>query len=428
MKRFFALLFCTTSLANADDSQWAFEAHGQATYVRQYKPGFDASYSGPKSLSTDGEYGYTLSGTLFLGARLGENIEIYYNPEAVQGSPLSQLQGLGGFSNGENQRGAGSQIKVYRARAFVRGTWSLGGELEEKESGANQVRTRYASERVVVTFGNVSALDIFDALEYSRDPRTQFLNWASLTYGAWDYPADARGYTWGLAAEYISPNGSLRAGRFLMPEESNGLKLDRNWTQIYGDAIEVEKPFRLLGRKGVARLLGFRNQVFAGAFRDALDLGGTPDITQVRRPQSKKGLGAGVQYSLTDDIGAFFRAGWSDGKTETFAFTEIDRSLSGGLLIKGTSWKRADDSIGISAYRNGLSQAHRDYLAAGGQGFFLGDGRLNYESEKILEAFYSVSVLKGAWVTGDYQYVRNPGYNGDRGPAQVYNLRLHFEL
>jgi hypothetical protein len=420
------------SPAFSEDDAFAFEAHAQATYVRQFKPGFDAAYSGPKSLSPEREYGYSLTGTLFIGARLGDNIEIYYNPEATQGAPLSQLQGLGGFTNGENQRGATSQVKVYRARAFVRGTWNIGGELEERESAANQMRTRYAAERVVVTFGNVSALDIFDAVEYSRDPRMQFLNWASLTYGAWDYPADARGYTWGLAAEYISPSWSVRGGRFLMPEESNGVKLDRNWTQIYGDVIEAERSFRLAGRKGVARLLAFRNQVFAGAYQDALDLGAqagaAPDITQVRRTQSKKGVGAGMQLAVTDDIGAYLRAGWNDGKTETFAFTEIDRSLAGGLLIKGRSWKRAEDSLGFAVYRNGLSQPHRDYLAAGGQGFFLGDGQLNYASERIGELFYSVSVLKGTWITGDYQYIGNPGYNRDRGPAQVWNLRLHFEI
>jgi high affinity Mn2+ porin len=421
-----------SSTARAEDSMFAFEAHGQATYVRQFKPGFDAAYSGPKSLIAEREYGYTFTGTLFLGVTLGENVEIYYNPEATQASPLSGLQGLGGFTNGENQRGAGSQIKVYRARAFVRGTWNIGGEFEAKESEANQVRTRYAAERVVVTFGNVAAVDIFDAVEYSRDPRGQFMNWASLTYGAWDYPADARGYTWGLAGEYISPSWSMRAGRFLMPEESNGVKLDRNWTQIYGDAVELEKPFQISGRKGVARLLAFHNQVNAGSFEDAIAVGEqtgtTPDVALVRRPQSKKGLGAGVQYEMTPDVGAYLRAGWNDGRTETFAFTEIDRSLAGGVLVKGSSWKRSEDSIGLAGYLNGLSQAHRDYLAAGGQGFFLGDGQLTYGREKIAELFYSLSVVRGAWLTADFQYVTNPGYNRDRGPAQIYNLRVHVEF
>jgi hypothetical protein len=418
--------------AFAEDDIFALEAHAQATYVRQFKPGFDAAYSGPKSLSSDREYAYSFTSTLFLGARLGDNFEFYYNPEGTQGATLSQLQGLGGFSNGESQRGSSSQIKVYRARAFVRGTWNIGGELEQKESQANQVKAHYAAERVVVTFGNVSALDIFDAVEYSRDPRTQFLNWASLTYGAWDYPADARGYTWGLAIEYITPSWSARAGRFLMPQESNGPKLDRNWKEHYGDAVELEKPFRLGERKGTLRALAFRNRIKSGGFQDAIDLGEqtgmTPDLTQVRREQTKKGFGVGAQFAFSDDVGAYARAGWNDGRTETFAFTEIDRSIAAGVLIKGSSWHRGEDSLGFALYRNGLSQAHRDYLAAGGQGFFLGDGQISYSNETIVETFYSLSVFKGTWVSGDYQYIRNPGYNRDRGPAQVYNLRLHVEF
>jgi len=170
----------------------------------------------------------------------------------------------------------------------------------------------------------------------------------------------------------------------------------------------------------------------SGAFRDALDLaaqtGSTPDVALVRREQSKRGLAAGAQLELTKDLGAYVRAGWNDGRTETFAFTEIDRSLAAGVLVKGGAWKRAEDSAGLAGYLNGISQAHRDYLAAGGQGFFLGDGQLNYGQEKILELFYSLSVMRGAWLTADYQHIANPGYNRDRGPAQTWNLRAHFEF
>jgi hypothetical protein len=419
-------------LSLAEETGVAFEAHGQATYIRQFKPAFDAAYSGPKSFGTDREYGYTFTGTLFLAARLGSALELYFNPEAIQAAPLSSLQGLGGFTNGENQRGAGSQMKAYRARLFGRYAWNLSGEIEDRESQANQVRTRYAAERIVLTAGNVSVLDVFDALDYSRDPRTQFMNWASLTYGAWDYPADARGYTWGAALEYISPSWSLRGGRFLMPEESNGLKLDRDFTQHYGDVVELEKPFRFGERKGSLRLLAFRNRMISGSFRDALDLaaqnGATPDVAAVRREQSKRGLAAGAQLELGRDVGAYLRAGWNDGRTETFAFTEIDRSLAAGVLVKGGAWRRPEDAIGVAGYLNAISQAHRDYLAAGGQGFFLGDGQLNYGQERIFELFYSLSVVRGTWLTADFQQIANPGYNRDRGPAQAYNLRAHFEF
>jgi high affinity Mn2+ porin len=423
----FALLLSPPLAALPADGP-ALEPHMQATYVRQAKPGFAAPYSGPKSLEAQRDYAYSFTTTLFLGARLGDGWEAYFDPEFVQGRPLSDLQGLGGFTNGESQRTAGPHLTGYHARAFVRRTWNLAGDREERKSEAGQVRASYAAQRVVVTAGNFSVLDRFDAVEYSRDPRTQFLNWASLTYGAWDYPADARGYTWGVAGEYITPRGSIRAGRFLMPKVSNGLGLDKDFTRQYGDALELERPYALAGRKAVLRLLAFRNRVNAGAFRDALAISAPPDVTQVRRLQAKSGIGLGTQVEVSKNVGAYVRAGWNDGKTETYAFTEIDRSLAAGALVKGTRWNRGEDTVGVAGYVNALSRAHRDYLAAGGQGFFLGDGRLSYGSERIVETFYSLAVFRGAWLTADWQRIVNPGYNRDRGPANVYNVRLHIEL
>jgi hypothetical protein len=418
---------CVAAFAFGEDAP--IEAHVQATYVRQLKPAFSAAYSGPNSLAAERAYGYSFTATAFFGARLGRGWETYWNPEVAQGAPLSDLQGLGGFNSGESQRTAGPKLKGYNARAFVRKTWNLGGEFEEQASEANQVRTSYAAERVVLTLGMVSVLDVFDVLDYSHDPRTQFLNWASATYGAWDYPADARGYTRGAAVEYISPGWQLRAGHFAMPKESNGLGLDSGTTQ-YGQMMEAEHPYRIAGRDAVVRALVFRNRVNAGSFRDALSVanGRVPDVAQVRHLQSKSGFGLSTQVQLASDIGAYLRAGWNDGRTESYAFTEIDRSVAGGVLVQGARWGRERDSAGFAAYINGLSKDHRDYLAAGGQGFFLGDGRLSYSTERILEAFYSVGLVRGTSVGADYQYVANPGYNLDRGPAHVFSLRAHFEL
>jgi hypothetical protein len=423
-----ASLAVLVPIAAAADEAPGFEAHAQATYIRQYKPDFPAPYSGPKSLGPGHEYGYSFTTTIFLGARLGNGWEAYFNPEFVEGRALSNLQGLGGFTNGENQRTAKAEIQGYSARAFVRKTWNLTGEAATEKSEANQVRASYAERRFVLTAGNFSVLDVFDAVEYSRDPRTQFLNWSSLTYGAWDYPADARGYTWGAAAEYITPGWTLRAGRFLVPVESNGLTLDRHFGARYGEAAELERPYAFAGRKAAFRVLVFRNRVDAGAFRDALALSSPPDITQVRHAQAKNGIGVGTQVALTEDVGAYVRAAWNDGRTETFAFTEIDRSLAAGTLVKGTRWGRAEDTVGLAAYVNGLSRAHRDYLAAGGQGFFLGDGQLDYGTERIAEAFYSFAVRRGTFVSADWQHIAHPGYNRDRGPADTFNLRLHVEF
>ena len=429
MIRFFAFsLLSVLVIRAAAQDRPGLELHGQATYVRQAKPAFHALYSGAKSFTAERTYGYSFTGTLFIAARLGADWEGYFDAEAVQGRPLSELQGLGGFTNGESQRTAGPDLTAYHARVFVRRAWDLGGALEERESKADQVRTSYAARRFVVTAGNFSVLDVFDPVESSHDPRTQFLNWSSMTYGAWDYPADARGYTWGVAAEYVTERWTVRAGHFLMPLVSNGLTLDRDFTRQYGEALELERPSALAGRKAVFRLLAFRNRVDAGAFRDALAASSTPDVTQVRHLQFKDGVGAATQVDLTDDLGAYVRLGWNDGRTETYAFTEIDRSFAMGLLAEGTRWKRPKDSVGLAAYVNGLSHDHRDYLAAGGQGFFLGDGRLSYGTERILETFYSLHVARGSSISADWQHIENPGYNRDRGPADVYNLRLHFEF
>src|SRR5438445_6581583 len=326
-------ILCASPAFAADVPESALDVHGQATYIRQYKPSFPAAYSGPHSLDPNRAWSYTLTGTLFFGARLGDATELYFNPEFVQGLAFSELLGTGGFTNGEIQRTTGQQLRGYRARLFARHTWNLDGEIEEKESDLSQVRTRYAVERFVLTAGNLSVLDVFDALEYSHDPRTQFMNWSSLTYGAWDFPADARGYTSGLPGTYITPLGQLRVGRFLVPAESNGLRLDQAFMQRYGDVAELEVPYKLAARSGIVRLLVFRNRVNAGAYGDALalaGLGAAPDVAAVRHAQSKSGFGVGTQIELTEHIGAYARAGWSDGRTETFMFTEIDRSLAAG--------------------------------------------------------------------------------------------------
>jgi hypothetical protein len=388
-------------------------------------------YSGQNSLRGERESSYTFTSTVFLGLHLGDT-ELYFNPEVVQGLPFSGLHGLGGFTNGEMQRGSNGTLTAYRARLFARHTWNLGGEWEEQASEANQVKTRYSSERVVLTAGNLAVLDVFDAMDYSRDARTQFMNWSSLTYGAWDFAADARGYTWGAALEYIATSWQIRAGRFLVPVESNGLKLDTHVMERYGDVAELEVPYKVFGRAAIARGLVFRNRVNAGSFEDALTLaaqtGATPDFAPVRHDQSKRGFGLSTQVEMSENVGGYVRAGWNDGKTESFMFTEIDRSIAGGALAKGALWGRANDKAGLAGYVNGLSKDHRDYLAAGGLGFFLGDGRLNYGTERILETFYSVGFARYFAVSVGYQRIVNPGYNRDRGPADVIGLRLHAEI
>lgn len=416
--------------ARAEETQ-AADARFQATYVWQRKPPFPAAYSGQNSLISAGERSDSFTATAFLGARIWRGGEIYFNPEVSFGSPLSNLSGLGGFTNGEIARTTGPNPTLYRARLFLRQTWGLGGEAEQRESEQNQLAGKVDARRVVLTAGNLSALDIFDDNAYSHEPRRQFLNWALFTHGAWDFPADTRGYTWGAALEYIAPDWALRAGRFLQPRQSNGLQLNFSLANSYGDAIEFERGYTLGERPGRVRLLAFHNRANMGGFRDALAFappGAVPDLAMTRRFRDKRGYGVNIEQELSESVGAFLRVSRNDGEAETYAFTEIDRSLSGGVLIKGSVRGLLQDSMGLALVRNDLSRAHRDYLAAGGLGFFIGDGRLSYRPETILEAFYNLQLHKRAWLTLDLQRIANPAYNADRGPATVWGLRLHSEF
>jgi high affinity Mn2+ porin len=416
----------------ADAAPEAWQLKFQTTAVVQYKPAFSAPYTGANSLLTNHEYSRTVTSTLFAGLRPWTGGEIYFNPEMSLGVPFSDLKGTGGFTNGEIARTSGPDPRFYRARLFLRQTWGLGGESESVESDQNQLGGRVSTNRLVFTLGNVSALDIFDDNKYSHEPRRQFLNWALMTHGAWDFPADARGYTWGAALEYITPQWALRGGRFMMPKDSNGLPLNSRIMSSYGDALEFERGYKIAGRDGRVRLLAFRNQAVMGSFGDAIAQSAasnaTPDLTQVRTAQAKVGGGINIEQDVRDDVGVFLRASASDGKTEAFAFTEIDRSVSGGALLKGVRWGRPADEIGVAFAVNGLSSTHRDYFARGGLGFFLGDGRLNYRSEQIVETYYSLKVAKPLWLSFDYQHIHNPGYNADRGPANFFGVRVHLEL
>lgn len=411
----------------------SWNAKFQATYVWQAKDSFSAAYSGPKSLSPDREKSYSFTATAFLGLRPWNGGEIYFNPEAAQGVPLSDLTGLGGFTNGEIARTSGPILKAYRARLFLRQTWDDGEERTAVESGPNQLAGSVAKRRWVLTAGNLSVTDIFDANTYNHDPRTQFLNWSLMTHGAYDYAADARGYSWGVALEWYRDDWAVRAGRFIQPKEPNMLPLDPNIGKHYGDQVEIEHAHEIAGRPGKLRFLAFRNRAKMSRFQDAIDFGAatgtTPDINAVRNgEQTKTGFGLNLEQEISDDIGLFARASRADGKTETYAFTEIDDSLSGGVLIKGGAWGRGEDTVGIGLVRNGLSKERRDYLAAGGLGFFIGDGRLNYRPETIFETFYSLAVAKSGRVSLDWQRIANPAYNADRGPVNVFAVRLHTEF
>lgn len=410
-----------------------WNAKFQATYIWQGKRPFSAAYTGPNSLVPQKESSYSFTTTASLGYRPWQGGEVYLDIEGAQGVPLSNLTGLGGFTNGEMARSSGPRLKLYRARAFLRQTWNQGGELQPQESDADQLAGMVDKRRVVLTVGNLSILDLFDDNAYSHDPRTQFMNWSLMTHGAFDYAADSRGYSWGSTLEWYHDDWVLRWGRFIQPDDPNGQPLDLRILRHYGDQWELEHAHTLAGQPGKLRVLAFRNRAVMSRYSDALALaaatGTVPDINQVRRrEQIKYGFGLNLEQAITADVGLFARGSWADGQTEAYAFTEIDRSLSGGVLIKGRSWGRPQDTLGLGVARNFLSREHRDYLAAGGLGFFIGDGGLNYKPESIVETFYNVQLSKAVTLGFNWQHIRNPAYNADRGPVNTVAVRLHTEF
>ena len=428
-----AILPAPTAARADEGATENWNAHFQSTYIWQRKAGFPADYDGPNSLRSSREKSYSFTTTAALGLRPWRGGELYLNPEAAQGVPLSGLLGLGGFTNGEMARTAGPTLKVYRARLFLRQTWNRGTDREGVDSDFNQLAGSVSRRRWVLTVGNLAVTDIFDDNRYSHDARTQFLNWSLVSQGAYDFAADARGYSWGIALEWYHEDWALRAGRFLQPREPNQQSLDWRAFRHHGDQIELEHGHSLAGQPGKVRLLAFRNRARMSRFDDALALGRrtgtTPDLNAVRDgDRTKLGLGINVEQALSDDIGVFGRASWADGKTETYAFTEIDHSLSAGVVARGALWQRRDDSAGLALVRNGLSRARRDYLSAGGLGFFIGDGQLDYRPELILETWYSLGMTRWSWLALNWQHIRHPAYNGARGPVNVIALRLHLEI
>jgi hypothetical protein len=416
--------------------QWSI--HGQATYINQFKNNFNSPYYGAKSLlnksNGDISKSYTFSATAFIGTRLWEGAEAYINPEMFEGIPFSGLSGLGGFSNGELQKGTAIPPIYYMARMFLRQTFGFGGGQDRIEGVANQLGGNVDKRRLVVSYGTFSALDFFDANIYSHDPRTQFLNWSLMASGAYDYAANSRGYTYGFVGEYYhDEEWVMRLARLAMPKTPNALALDYDLTQQYGNTAEITHLHTINGQAGKARVLVFQNRGIMSTYNNAMSFGQqtntTPDILNTRYGyQTKWGYGLNGEQAITENIGAFGRWSWNNGQTETQAFTDISNSLSGGLSIKGANWGRPQDTIGIGVALNGISSQQISYLQKGGVTMFIGDGRLNYKKEQIFETFYSWNVYKGLSLSADYQRIANPGYNADRGPVNFYGLRAHIEI
>jgi len=416
------------------------QARYQSTYNTQQHPAFASAGASFNSLGAGADRMFTFSLTGHWGKRLDSGAELYLNAELASGVPFTKnLVGLGGFTNGEITRAAGTTPKPYLQRLFWRQTWDQGGEREWLASDFNQLARWVDKNRLVLTAGNFSTLDVFDDNTYAKDPRTQFMNWSHWTYGAFDYAADARGFGWGLAAEWYRGDWVFRLGRMTGPKRPNELQVDWDLLRRYGDQFEIEHAHHLAGLPGKLRLLAFRNRAVTARFDAATrHLQAQPPASDAERQtifqvrsglQTKHGLGLNLEQALSPELGIFLRAMKADGRSETYAFTEIDASLSAGMVRNGRAWGRAQDHIGLAVMDNRLSRARRQFLQAGGISYFIGDGAaFRYRPERGLETYYSFGVNKHTWLTADLQRIHNPAYNALRGPVTVYALRLHAEF
>jgi high affinity Mn2+ porin len=428
--------------SDAKDSSYSpnLSYHFQLTSVNQSHDAFNAKYSGENSLSNQTENNkLSLTTTMFLGMRLWKNASFYYNPEISGGQGLSGAKGIAGFTNGETFRIGSTAPVLYTARMFFRQHIGLDKKsFDTLIDDVNQVAQIVPSNRITIHVGKLSLSDYFDKNSFSHDPRGQFLNWSLMSNGAWDYPADTRGYTKAIVVELIHPTWTIRASTAMVPLKANGLQLDVEITKAHSETFELEKSWKLNGQNGTMRLLGFRTVSQAPTYLTTIAQVQKGDSSSVAVYNGLKnwGIYGGVKYgyaisieqNISNSIGTFFRTSWNDGKTATWAFTEIDKSVSGGFQLAGVSWKRPHDIVGIAEVINGISAEHQAYFKAGLSAFMLGDGQINYGKEAITELYYKAKLTKSFYLSADYQFVSNPGYNKDRGPVNVFALRGHIEF
>ncbi|MBI3411290.1 MAG: carbohydrate porin [Planctomycetes bacterium] len=411
-----------------DEGPKWYSVHGQATTVTQGNWPFHSPYSGANSFQSIPIYHTTVTATLFLDVRVCEGGEVVFNPEIAGGRGLSSTLGIAGFPNGEATRVGAIEPTPYIARLFYRQTIGLGGEQEKVEDEPNRIAGMRDVHRLTFAVGKLSASDLFDNNSYSHDPRNQFLSWSLMNNGAWDYPANTRGYTYGATVEMNAKDWALRYGIFGEPAVANGGDIDPRFLHANGHAVELEQRWTLNERKGRLRLLAYLNNAHMGDYRVAVrEMPVNPDISLTRAYRVKYGFGLNWEQAITEELGVYARLGWDDGHTEAWAFTEIDATAALGMLLMGKCWGRPKDAFGIAVVVNDLSNGHRAYLAAGGLGFILGDGRLSYGTEQILETYYNWELRKGINVTFDFQGVKHPAYNRDRGPVAIAGIRFHIE-
>lgn len=411
-----------------------FWLSGQANFIFQTHPDFHALYSGTHSLSPNYEKATSRVMTLYTGVRLNNSTELLVDIEEAGGDALSLGFGLAGDTDLDIVRNPSLSKAPYLARGMIHKVFALSKDKVENQRNAYSLFEELPRRRLELRFGKFSMPDFFDVNSVGSDTHFQFTNWTIDNNGAYDYAADTRGYTVGLTADYEDRNWGFRFAEALMPKIANGIDLVWKPWQVHAENFEYELRHGVIPKRaGVVRLLSYTNYANMGIYRDqvieAAASGTTPVITDHPWHITRKfGFGINIEQSLTHYITAFGRFGWDNGKTESFAYTEVDQTFAQGIGANGAWWHRKEDRAGIAFVTNAIKKDHQNYLAAGGLGFLLGDGHLNYGRENILESYYTAHVWRGIYVAPGVQHINDPGYNRDRGPVIVPAFRAHVEF
>ena len=421
-------LACCAVLPTCARADERAAVHYQSTVATQAHPSFHAAYSGRNSMSPESESATSVVMDLALGLRPWPGAELWLEPELAGGRGLSSTLGVAAFPSGEVYRVGDPTPTIVVGRAFLRQRFGLGGGRVPVEAGMTQLAAERDRDAVTITLGKLSVPDFVDNVLYSSDPHTRFMSWGLWASAAYDYPADTRGYTWGATVDLSIDWWSARAGIFLEPKSANGMQLEWDVRRARGLVAEIEGRFTLAGRQGAARVLGFFNEAHMGSYREVLDdpQRSGNDVTATRAfGRTKAGFAASANQDFGGGLGAFVRVSYNDGRNETWAFTEIDRSAALGAVQSGARWGRADDEVGVALVVSGLSDLHRRYLAGGGYGFLIGDGALDHAPEVLGEIYYRFALTKEVSLGGNYQPIFNPAFNRDRGPIHVFTARAH---
>jgi high affinity Mn2+ porin len=412
-----------------------FFVGGQLNMIFQGHPPFHAKYSGPNSFKNAGEHALSRVATLYFGWQATHTTEFLLDVEETGGSGLSDAFGLAGFTNLDVVRNPELGSAPYIARMMLHQVVPLSAKTEEADRNFLSLASSLPKERLEFRVGKFGTADFFDVNEVGSDSHLQFTNWTIDNNGAYDYAADTRGYTYGAIAEYQSPRWGVRFGEMLMPKVANGIDLDWNLRRARAENLEFEfRPTLLRNRKTAIKPLAYLNHANMGRYREAINAfisgqDATPDVTGHRHEGTlKQGFGLNFEQELPEAIRFYFRVGWNEGRHESFAYTEVNNTFTAGADICGERWHRKFDRAGLATATNGLSRDHREYLALGGLGFLLGDGRLSYGREKIVESYYNFHVWRGTYLAALLQYITDPGYNRDRGPIVVPGMRLHVDF